>query len=105
MSDSYRVRRNPRLAGYDYTQSGVYFVTICTHLRQHLFGAVVSDEVILSETGKIALSDWEAIPSHYTLAELDCFVVMPNHIHGILVLHEDINQSGVGKPTPYTTDS
>lgn len=99
------VRRNPRLEGYDYTQSGVYFVTMCTHLREHLFGSVVNDEVILSEFGKIALTDWDAIPTHYGQVELDCFVVMPNHVHGILIIHDAANQSGVGKPTPYTAES
>lgn len=96
------VRRNPRLEGYDYAQSGVYFVTICTHLREHLFGAVVNAELILSEFGEIVRSDWEAIPTHYGQVELDCFVVMPNHVHGILIIHNDVDQSGVGKPTPYT---
>lgn len=79
-------RKSPRLQGYDYTQAGAYFVTVCTHQRANLFGNITADGVMhLSDEGQIARSCWDAIPQHFPTIELDAFVVMPNHVHGILV--------------------
>lgn len=86
MTTSHPQRKSPRLQGYDYGQSGAYFVTLCTHLREHLFGAIKEGEMTLSEYGKIAGSLWQGIPDHYPDVELDAFVVMPNHVHGIVVI-------------------
>jgi REP element-mobilizing transposase RayT len=85
----YPQRKSPRLQGYDYSQSGAYFVTICTHERQHLFGTIEDHSMILNDYGKIASERWYAIPGHYPDVELDAFVVMPNHVHGILCLLGD----------------
>ncbi|MCK6580625.1 MAG: hypothetical protein L6Q98_21245 [Anaerolineae bacterium] len=82
-------RKSPRLQGYDYGSAGAYFVTICTHLRQHLFGEVVNAEIHLSPAGEIAGACWAAIPSHYPAVDLDGFVIMPNHVHAVLFLHGD----------------
>lgn len=86
-------RKSPRLKGYDYTQSGVYFVTICTHERQLLFGHIHQEEalMVLSAMGEIAQHHWITIPDHFPTVELDAFVVMPNHVHGLLVFsgHSD----------------
>ncbi|HUU45286.1 MAG TPA: hypothetical protein VM118_06090, partial [Acidobacteriota bacterium] len=80
-------RRRPiRLAGYDYAQAGAYFVTICCRDRVCLFGDVVEDGVILNDAGHIVMSVWQELPKHYPHVELDSFVVMPNHIHAIIVL-------------------
>lgn len=79
-------RKSPRLQGYDYSQAGAYFVTICTKNRHHLFGHVDGDKMCLSDEGDIAYANWQIIPEHYTDVDLDAFVVMPNHIHGILIL-------------------
>lgn len=79
-------RKSPRLQGYDYSQSGAYFITICTHQRQQLFGKICEDEMILNNAGKIACEHWQAIPEHYPDIELDVFVVMPNHMHGIVCI-------------------
>ncbi|MCA9915636.1 MAG: transposase family protein, partial [Anaerolineae bacterium] len=81
-----RQRRSPRLQGYDYSQSGAYFVTICTHERAHLFGVVADGEMVLNRAGEIAQERWFALPDHHNGIELDAFVVMPNHIHGIIIL-------------------
>jgi REP element-mobilizing transposase RayT len=78
-------RRAIRLQGYDYTQSGAYFVTICTHDRARLFGEVVDGAMALSRAGEIAQARWFALPHHHPNIELDAFVVMPNHIHGIVI--------------------
>jgi REP element-mobilizing transposase RayT len=74
------------LQGYDYTQAGAYFVTICTHERYHWFGEVVDSVMHLNAMGQIAAAYWANIPDHFPHVELDGFVVMPNHVHGILVM-------------------
>lgn len=79
-------RKSPRLQGYDYSSAGLYFVTICTFQRQHLFGEVQETTMHLNEVGGLAAQDWLALPAHYTTLTLDEYVIMPNHIHGILYL-------------------
>ena len=85
--EHYPQRKSPRLAGYDYTQSGAYFVTICTFQREHLFGDILDGEMRLNQLGEIAHQHWAALTSHFTDLELDAFVIMPNHLHGLPVLH------------------
>lgn len=80
-------RRSSRLRSYDYSQAGAYFITICTQNRECLFGSVVGDVMQLNEAGHIVKNVWEALPDHYSCVELDSFVVMPNHIHGIILLN------------------
>jgi len=80
-------RRSIRLRNYDYLQAGAYFITLCTQKRECLFGAVVCDGMRLNDAGCIVQDIWNALPGHYPCVELDCFVVMPNHIHGIVVLN------------------
>jgi len=79
-------RRSLRLRDYDYAASGAYFVTVCTQHRVCLFGDVVNNTVWLNEYGDIVLACWDDIPAHFTHVDLDAFVVMPNHVHGIIVL-------------------
>ena len=79
-------RRSIRLRGFDYAQEGAYFVTICTHHRACLFGEVVDDEMRLNANGRLVNETWMGMPRHYPHVELDTFIVMPNHVHGILVL-------------------
>jgi len=82
-------RRSIRLQGYDYTQNGAYFVTICAHERLHLFGKVVDGNMHLNDWGMFVRSCWHEIPSHHPYIELDAFVVMPNHMHGVIVIAGD----------------
>ncbi len=89
-------RRSIRLAGYDYTQAGVYFVTIVTQGRECLFGQVVNGEMVLNQYGKIADECWRAIPEHFPNADLGTHVVMPNHGHGIILIREDASRNDVG---------
>ncbi len=77
-------RRSIRLKGYDYSQAGLYFITICTQNRACLFGNVVNDEMILNEYGHIAHNEWMKTPEIRTNVELCDFVIMPNHVHGII---------------------
>ena len=78
-------RRSIRLKGYDYGQAGAYYVTICTHERRMLFGAINNGEMHLNDPGQVAQWIWNALPEYFPTIELDQFVVMPNHLHGILI--------------------
>lgn len=88
-------RRSIRLAGYDYTQAGVYFVTIVTWRRDCLFGEVINGEMVLNDFGKIADECWRAIPEHFPNVELGAHVIMPNHVHGIILINEDNSRTAV----------
>jgi len=78
--------RSTRLKGYDYSQLGAYFVTICVQDRECLFGEVVEGEMRLNEAGRMVQDVWNDLPRYYPDVALDAFVVMPNHIHGIIIL-------------------
>jgi REP element-mobilizing transposase RayT len=92
-------RRSIRLKGYDYTQAGVYFITICTQDRACLFGEVVGGEMRVNPLGEIVAWTWNDLPNHNPHVELDAFVVMPNHVHGIIVIVD--NPVGAGsEPAP-----
>jgi len=82
-----RRRRSLRLRGHDYAASGGYFVTICSRGRACLFGGIDDGAICLSPIGEIVSGCWLEIPQHFPDAELDEWIVMPNHIHGILILH------------------
>ncbi|MEM7772159.1 MAG: transposase [Cyanobacteria bacterium P01_E01_bin.6] len=79
-------RRSIRLKGYDYKAPGAYFITICTHQRERLFGEVVDGEMQLNRLGERVHACWLQLPNHFSRLQLDAYVVMPNHIHGILML-------------------
>jgi len=82
-------RRSNRLQHYDYTQNGAYFVTICSYERKCIFGKITDDHMILNECGQIVEEEWEQTAILHPKIELDAFVVMPNHIHGIIVIIDD----------------
>ncbi|MBL0701246.1 MAG: hypothetical protein JJV92_10245 [Desulfosarcina sp.] len=77
-------RRSIRLKGYDYSQAGLYFITICTKNRLCLFGKIKNGKMILNDSGQSAEHCWMAIPHHYPKTQLHEYVVMPNHVHGIV---------------------
>src|SRR5260221_6168384 len=77
-------RRSVRLKGYDYSQAGLYFVTICVKDRVAAFGTVTDGNMHLSEKGEIAQQVWNALPERFPYLEIDYFVIMPDHVHGIL---------------------
>jgi REP element-mobilizing transposase RayT len=92
-------RRSIRLKGYDYTQPGAYFITIVTQNRACLFGKVVDGEMRLNEFGKIVEFTWYDLVNHGVGIELDAFVVMPNHVHGIVIIADDPVGAG-SEPAP-----
>jgi REP element-mobilizing transposase RayT len=79
-------RRSIRLKGYDYSQPGAYFITICTQDRACLFGEVVDGEMRLNDAGQMVQDVWDELPAFYPGVQTDAFIVMPNHIHGIIIL-------------------
>lgn len=83
-------RRSIRLRGYDYSSDGWYFVTICTYNRGCIFGDVVKEKMELHDVGKVVEEEWLRTREIRANVELDMFVVMPNHVHGIIVIKNDV---------------
>ena len=89
-------RRSIRLKGYDYSKAGLYFITICCQDMQCRFGKIDAGEsladtqMILNEYGMIAYDEWGKLPERFSNFELDVFQIMPNHMHGIIVLNDDV---------------
>ena len=93
-----RRRHSIRLKGYDYSQPGAYFVTIVTQDRLCLFGDVVGGTVRLNGAGRLAQAAWERLPCRFPGIDLDAFVVMPNHIHGIIAINGPVGAPPAGAP-------
>jgi REP element-mobilizing transposase RayT len=83
-------RHSLRLRDYDYAQEGMYFVTLCTRDRMCIFGEIEGNEMHLNDAGEIVWRCWNDISTHFPLVELDTFVVMPNHVHGILAFVDNV---------------
>ncbi|MBL8092279.1 MAG: hypothetical protein JNJ43_18240 [Anaerolineales bacterium] len=81
-------RRSIRLKGYDYSQAGGYYVTIVTWHRDLLFGEIVNGEMKLNQSGNVVHECWYEIPNHFENVQLGAFVIMPNHVHGIIFIVE-----------------
>lgn len=94
MADKFRDRyraHTARANWWDYSKDGIYFITICTQGREHYFGEIENGVMNVSEMGQIAQACWNEIPDHFSFVHLEAFVVMPNHVHGILVINKTIN--------------
>lgn len=96
--DYHKNRRSVRLQGYDYSQAGSYFVTICTVDRACLLGEISGDEMHLSQFGEIVREEWLKTGQLRADVELDEFVIMPNHTHGIITI---LRELGTSAPCPY----
>jgi len=83
-------RRSIRLKGYDYASAGAYFVTIVAWHREFLFGKIVNKEMQLNKAGKIVQWEWLELPKRSSYVTLGAHMVMPNHFHGILFIHENV---------------
>ncbi len=84
-------RQSNRLRNYDYSTPGYYFVTICTYKRSHMFGSISKQEMLLNDKGRIVKNEWMKTPRIRPYVQLDEFIIMPNHIHGIIII------SGTGR--------
>ena len=89
-------RRAMRLRDYDYSQPGAYFLSICAQHRKCLFGTIIDGQMRLNEIGEIVVECWSRIPQHFPSVELGEYVIMPNHIHGII----ESNIVGARSPRP-----
>jgi REP element-mobilizing transposase RayT len=85
--NKYRIE-SARLKNWNYSYPGYYFITICTKNRDHFFGKIIDNQMHLSEIGRIVEQYWQDIPNHFPFANLDKQVIMPNHIHGIIVINK-----------------
>lgn len=86
-------RKNIRLKRYDYSQAGLYFVTVCTHNKACLFGKIINDEMVLNHCGEIVRDEWINTKNIRKNINMDQFVIMPNHIHGIIEITHRTNES------------
>ncbi len=82
----YRIE-STRLKEWDYSTPCWYYITVCTKDKKHWFGEVKNGKMILNKLGKIAEEMWNAITNHYNSITLDNFIIMPNHIHGIIIIN------------------
>ncbi len=98
-NNKYRVE-SARLKGWDYSKAGIYFLTVCTKNREPYFGHIKDGKMVLSETGKNADKCWREIPAHFPFAVLDEYVVMPDHLHGIIIVEtQNFASLQLKKPT------
>jgi len=79
-------RKRMRLENYDYHRVGYYFVTVCTNNRACLFGKIQDQEMLLNDAGNMIYAAWKSLPNKYPNVELDEFIVMPNHVHAIVII-------------------
>ncbi len=89
-------RRSIRLKDYDYSQAAAYFVTVCVYDRAFLFGDVAQGEMLLNDHGRVVEEEWLDVAHHRENVELDEFIVMPNHFHGIVMIPEDAASKDLG---------
>ena len=104
MSENYNPkihhRQSIRLKSHDYSQEGYYFVTICTKNKIEYFGEIINGKMILNEMGKITKKQWLWLAEQYDYVKLDEWIIMPNHLHGILIIEIDGDIGGAGRHLP-----
>ena len=93
-------RRSIRLPGYDYSSAGLYFLTLCCYQRQHLFGDIIDGTMHLNALGQIVAEEWLKTPFIRPNFALDAWVVMPNHLHGIIIIHNSPVRAHSSAPQP-----
>jgi putative transposase len=96
-------RRSIRLAGYDYSQAGMYFVTLVSQNRECLFGKILDSEIEINAFGRIVMDIWNWLSSQYPYVELDQCCIMPNHFHGIIVINDTRRGGSRTAPTQPST--
>ena len=88
-------RKYHRLRNWDYSSAGIYYITICCYEKHCYLGSIKNNNVILSEIGAISSSYWLEIPSHFPHAQLDEFIIMPNHIHGLIIIDNSLPDQNI----------
>ncbi len=92
-------RKLQRLKDYDYTQNGAYFITICAYNKEHLFGKIIDGQMMLNECGNIIYETYIDLPNHNQNIKSDKFIIMPNHIHGLMII-DNCRERFVTVPQP-----
>jgi len=92
-------RKTIRLKGYDYSQSGFYYVTVCTQNRECLLGEIIDRKMVLNEIGEIVDDILNSLPNRYKQIKLDIYQIMPNHVHGIIIINNRDNGRDNRAPT------
>ncbi len=90
----FKIEKQYRLPGYDYSENGYYFITICTKDRENYFSEITNNTMNLSQIGKIVNKFWTQIPNHFPVIKINKYCVMPNHIHGILNINDLFSSVG-----------
>ena len=113
MNDKFHKRKTTRYKDYSYNQYGYYFITTCVNNRLQLFGSIKKGKVILNDIGKIVKKNWLNLSNYYSNCELDYYIIMPDHFHGIIIVNQSVGdrspvpnektqqQLGDGGPIPY----
>lgn len=91
-----RNRKPNRLRNYDYSQAGYYFVTICTQNKQLLFGKIIDRQMVTNDAGRMVERTWNELPKFYRGIQIDQFQIMPNHLHGIIIIVGTVGTGPVG---------
>lgn len=91
MKSKFPERKRLRHKDFDYSNPGYYFITICSEDKEEIFGRIEKGKMILSESGRIVYKCWYSIPEHFPDAELDQFQIMPDHLHGIIIINPHSN--------------
>jgi len=81
----FKTRKLNRLKGCDYSLNGYYYITICSHDRSEIFGLIKNEDININQYGQIVKNAWLQIPQHFENIKLDQFIIMPNHVHGIII--------------------
>ncbi len=103
-------RRSIRLKGYDYLRAGAYFITLCVRSQLRLFGHIDRERMTLNDAGRMIGNVWESIPRYYPGIDIDAFVIMPDHVHGIVILGDIVETASSvraaprGRPSDPATD-
>ena len=98
MSHIHQKRKKIRIPDYDYSWPGAYFITVCTHNNEFLFGEIINDKAQLNQYGRIVVEEWLKTKQVREFVELDTYIVMPDHFHGIIV----IKDTGTARRAPTT---
>jgi REP element-mobilizing transposase RayT len=98
MDDKFPHRKSTRYKDYDYNLPGYYFVTLCTNKMEYYLGEIKNGDMIYNKYGEITLKCWNGIPEHFQNVELDYYQIMPNHIHGIIIIN-DVGNAKFTSPT------
>ncbi|MBU4304243.1 MAG: hypothetical protein KJ893_01240 [Candidatus Omnitrophica bacterium] len=96
--NKYPKRKSTRLNNYDYSKPGYYYVTICAYDRERIFGNIIDNQIHLNNAGEMIDQVLRTLPEYYPNISIDDYIVMPNHIHAIIIIKEPVGAAPCGRP-------